>query len=80
MKGIKVDVKKGETKFVEDEVSLEDFYLSQKPSKINLGRVLNLLGRLDPEMAENLGEVIKTGIEEEWFDDLNYKNKKEDLK
>jgi len=77
MKGYKVDVRSGETKFVEDEVSLEEFYLSQKPSKINLGRVLSLLEELDPEIAESLGEVIKTGIEEEWFDDVNYKNKGE---
>jgi len=80
MKGYKVDVRSGETKFVEDEVSLEEFYLSQKPSKINLGRVLSLLEELDPEMAESLGEVIKTGIEEEWFDDVNYKNKGESRK
>jgi len=65
MKGYKADIKKGKIEFVDDGLPL-DYFLHQKPQKINLTRILNLLTKLDPDMIDSLGEVIQVGIEEEW--------------
>jgi len=67
MKGYKADIKRGKIEFVDDGLPL-DYFSHQKPQKINLTRILNLLTKLNPDMIDSLGEVIQVGIEEGWVE------------